>query len=92
MQTDGRDMIAPHDPRHPQSAAERVYIMEEFESELYSAASIGLESQNTTFVVKRSFGDGDLLDLYSDYVVEKVREYFRRQKEKTSAETGEDGE
>ncbi len=66
--------------------------MEEFENELFSAASLGLESQNTMFVVKRSFGDADILDLYSDYVVEKVREYFRRQKEKTSAETGEDGE
>ena len=66
--------------------------MEEFENELYSAASLGLESQNTTFVVKRSFGDADILDLYSDYVVEKVREYFRKQREKTSAETGEDEE
>ena len=52
--------------------------MEEFNHESYTSAQVGLESQTTVFVMERSFGDRDLLDLYSDYVVEKVREDMKK--------------
>ena len=67
-------------------------LMEENSIELYTAASVGLETQNTIFVVKRTFGGQDLLDLYSDYVVKKVRESFRRRDKKLSADDGKETE
>ena len=52
--------------------------MEEFNHESYTSEQVGLESQTTVFVVERSFGDRDLLDLYSDYVAERVKEDLRK--------------
>ncbi|MBR4204510.1 MAG: hypothetical protein IKQ92_03445 [Clostridia bacterium] len=58
--------------------------MEEFGQESYTPARIGLGFQTTTFIVKRTFGNSDLLDLYTDYVVEKLREDLRKRKDQPS--------
>ncbi len=58
--------------------------MEDFSRESYTSESIGKESQSTTYVVTRGFGDYDLLDLYTDYVVEKVREDMRKKQAEES--------
>ena len=86
-------MITPHDSRHPSGQTQKGhYIMEGNSIERYTATSLGLEAQNTTFVVRRTFGDQDLLDLYSDYVVKRVREAFGRRGEHPIADKAEDQE
>lgn len=42
-----------------------------------TSENAGLYAQNTTYVLTRTFGGYDLFDLYSDYVVEKVKEKLR---------------
>ena len=62
--------------------------MEEKSRESDTAETIGMEPKKTAYVVTRGFGEHDLLDLYTDYVADKVREDMQKKKtEQAQAKT-----
>ena len=70
----GKDRSSRSSPTVPQTQKGLLHIMEEFRRETYTADQVGLDTQTTVYIVERCFGDYDLIDLYSDYVAERVKE------------------
>ena len=60
--------------------------MEENRRESSPRESDGKESRTTTYIVTRGYGEHDLLDLYTDYVVERIREDLRNKQADQAAQ------
>ena len=74
----GKDRSSRSSPTVPQTQKGLQHIMEEFRRETYTADQVGLDTQTTVYIVERCFGDYDLIDLYSDYVAERVKADLRK--------------